>query len=127
MDRRFFSCVGNMVLLPTPLKVFTDTLPEVKAMLRICARNLYGWQCDHENLLASNAALDGWTDWVSYPESWPRKPHEKLPLGIAPLTPSIQASAEKRKAAIGRDLEYAGEHYPRDEVKAALAYWKITL
>lgn len=43
MDRRFFSCVGNMVLLPTPLKAFTDALPEVKAMLRICARNLYGW------------------------------------------------------------------------------------
>lgn len=24
MDRRLFSCVGNMVLLPTPLKAFTD-------------------------------------------------------------------------------------------------------
>src|SRR5260370_24581423 len=43
LDRCFFSCVGNMVLLPTPLKAFTDTVPEVKAMLRICARNLYGW------------------------------------------------------------------------------------
>lgn len=46
-DRRFFSCVANMVLLPMPLKAFTDTMPEVKAMLRICARNLYGWHCDH--------------------------------------------------------------------------------
>lgn len=26
-DRRLFSCVANMVLLPTPLKAFTDTLP----------------------------------------------------------------------------------------------------
>jgi hypothetical protein len=31
MDRRFFSCVGNMVLLPTPLKAFTDSMPEIKA------------------------------------------------------------------------------------------------
>src|SRR5205085_1996044 len=60
MDRRFFSCIGNMVLLPTPLKAFTDTMPDVKAMLRICARNLYGWQCDHDSLLATNAALDIW-------------------------------------------------------------------
>lgn len=38
MDRRFFSCIGNMVLLPTPLKAFTDAMPEVKAMLRISGR-----------------------------------------------------------------------------------------
>jgi hypothetical protein len=102
MDRRFFSCVGNMVLLPTPLKAFTDTMPEIKSMLRICARNLYGWQCDHESMSAINAALDEWTDWQSYPKSWPRKPDEKLPLGVAPLTPAIRASAERRKSAIRR-------------------------
>jgi hypothetical protein len=127
MDRRFYSCVGNMVLLPTPLKAFTDTMPEIKAMLRLCARNLYEWQCDHERMSEINAALDTWIDWQSYPESWPRKPLEKLPLGVAPLTPAIQASAERRKAAIRRDLEHAGKHYPRDEVTTALAYWKITL
>jgi hypothetical protein len=126
-DHRFFSCVGNMVLLPTPLKAFTDTMPEMKAMLRICARNLYGWQCDHDNLLATNTALDGWTDWDAYPKSWPRFPGEKLPLGTVPLAPVIRASAEKRKAAIRRDLEHAGKYYPRDEVKRALAYWKISL
>jgi hypothetical protein len=52
----FFSCVGNMVLLPTPLKAFTDTMPEIKSMLRICARNLYGWQCDHESMSAINCS-----------------------------------------------------------------------
>jgi len=127
MDRRFFTCVGNMVLLPTPLKAFTDTMPEIEAMLRICARNLYGWQCDHEHLLATNTALDSWTDWESYPESWSRKPHEKLPLDVMALTPAIRASAEKRKAAIRHDLEHAGEHYLRNEVRAALDYWNITL
>jgi hypothetical protein len=127
MDRRFFSCAGNMVLLPTPLKAFTDTIPEIKAMLRICARNLYGWQCDHQSVLTINTALDDWADWDSYPESWPRKPHEKLPLGVAPLTPAIMSSAQRRKAAIRRGLESAGEHYPREEVRAALDYWKIQL
>lgn len=127
MDRRFFSCIANMVLLPTPLKAFTDTMPDVKAMLRICARNLYGWHCDHETLAATNAALDNWTDWESYPGSWPRRLDEGLPLGVAPLTDVIRASVEKRKTAIRRDLEHAGQYYPRDDVRAALAYWKITL
>jgi hypothetical protein len=127
MDRRFFSCVGNMVLLPTPLKAFTDAMPEVKAMLRICARNLYGWQCDHDNLLATNTALDGWKDWEAYPESWPRTSQERLPLGVVPLTPAIQASAHRRLDTIRRDLQNAGDHYPRDEVRAALAYWKIAI
>ena len=127
MDRRFYSCVGNMVLLPTPLKAFTDAMPDVKALLRICARNLYGWQCDHDNLLATNTALDSWTDWDAYPKSWPRAPHEKLPLGVVGLTPTIRASAQKRLAAIRHDLVHAGSYYPRDEVKAALASWNIAL
>lgn len=127
MDRRFYSCVGNMVLLPTPLKAFTDTMPEIKAMLRICASNLYEWQCDHNDLLETNAALDSWTDWESYPPSWPTKPNEKLPLGVVELTQAIRNSAQNRLAAIRRKLEHAGNYYPRDEVRAALGYWKITL
>ncbi len=127
MDRRFYSCVGNMVLLPTPLKAFTDTMPEVKAMLRICARNLYGWQCDHDNLLATNTALDGWTDWEAYPQSWPRSPNEKRPMGIIELSPTIRASANKRLADIRHDLEHAGPFYPRQEVRDAMAYWRIAL
>jgi hypothetical protein len=96
-------------------------------MLRICARNLYGWQCDHDDLRASNAALDNWKDWDAYPDSWPRIPHEKLPLGVIELTPDIRATAQKRLAVIRRDVEHAGEYYPRDEVRAALEYWKIVL
>jgi hypothetical protein len=127
MDRRFFSCVGNMVLLPTPLKAFTDTMPDVKAMLRICARNLYGWPSKAPEFLAAASALDGWADWDSYPQSWPRALHEKLPLGVVPLSPMIRHCAQKRLANIRRDLEGAGTYYPREEVNAALAYWKIQL
>ena len=55
-----------MVLLPTPLKAFTDTMPEVKAMLRICGRSLYGWECDHESMKETNAALDDWEAQVRH-------------------------------------------------------------
>jgi hypothetical protein len=127
MDRRFFSCVGNMVLLPTPLKAFTDTMPDVKAKLRICARNLYGWPSGQQEFLATSGTLAKWTDWDSYPESWPRTPHEKLPLGVVPLSPAIRDCAKKRLGTIRKDLEHAGPHYPREEVKAALAHWKIEI
>lgn len=127
MDRRFFSCIGNMVLLPTPLKAFTDTIPEIKAMLRICARNLYGWQCDHDNLLATNTALDRWDQWDAYPDSWPRHAREKLPPGVVAITPEIHLSAKRRLATIRHDLDHAGPYYPRAEVRAAMAYWGIEL
>lgn len=41
-DARYYSCVVNMVLLPTPLKAFTDFMPEVKAMLRTCSTPFAG-------------------------------------------------------------------------------------
>jgi hypothetical protein len=37
------------------MKAFTDAMPEVKAMLRMCARHLYG---DHEMLAETVATLD---------------------------------------------------------------------
>jgi hypothetical protein len=111
-----------MALLPTPLKAFTDSMVEIKSMLRICARNLYGWQCDHESMNAVNTALDQWTDWSAYPKSWPRKLGEQRPLGVVDLTPNIANSAAKRLAAIRRDLQNAGEFYPKDAARAALAY-----
>jgi hypothetical protein len=124
-DRRFYSCIGNMVLLPTPLKAFTDTIADVKTMLRICARNLYGWQCDHDSVLASNSALDSWSDWDAYPHSWPRQLREKMPLGVVPISPRIESAAEKRLQEIKHDLKYAGSNYPRAEVRAVLQYWGI--
>ena len=82
-DHRFYSCVANMVLLPTPLKAFTDSMPEIKAMLRICSTNLYGWRCDHPDVLDWNEPPDyekGF--WKAYPGSWPRTPEENWPIGV---------------------------------------------
>jgi hypothetical protein len=126
-DSRFFSCVANMVLLPTPLKAFTDALPEIKVMLRICAMNLYGWKCEHQGLRDAQSTLGAWNDWDSYPASWPKHLEERLPLGIVPLSPLIRASAEKRLSEIRRDLREAGSYYPREQVRATLMHWKIVL
>lgn len=126
-DHRFFSCVANMVLLPTPLKAFTDAMPDVKAMLRVCAKNTYGWTCDHESVATSLEQVRAWDVWDVYPASWPRTPGEKLPLGVVPINDRIRNNAKRRKARIGRDLEAAGRHYPREEVRAALKYWSIDL
>jgi hypothetical protein len=126
-DRRYFSCIANMVLLPTPLKAFTDTMLEVKAMLRICARYLYGWQCEHDGAADSLAAIGGWADWSAYPASWPKADRLSLPLGVTKIDTGIRASAARRLKCIRNDLKNAGEHYPRDEVRKALAYWKIEI
>jgi hypothetical protein len=116
-----------MVLLPTPLKAFTDALPAIKAMLRICSMNLYEWKCEHEELRDAHRALTNWSDWESYPASWPKIPNERIPLGAIPLSPSIRASAEKRLSEIRRDMRDAGPHYPRDQVKATLGFWNVLL
>ncbi len=60
-DRRFFSCVANMVLLPAPLKAFTDVMTEVKMMLCVCAIHLYGWFCDHEEVADVAVQVQNWS------------------------------------------------------------------
>jgi hypothetical protein len=125
-DHRFYSCIANMVLLPTPLKAFTDAMPEIKSMLRLCARNPYGWECNHETMEATNRALDEWSDWSAWPESWPRRGETKRPRGTTPFSGAIRADADRRLATIRRDLAEAGEFYPRDEVRDALNYWGIS-
>lgn len=95
-----------MVLLPTPLKAFTDTMPEVKAMLRVCARNFYGWHCDHQSIAEAISAIDAWGDWSAYPASWPRKPGGALTLGVMPINDGIRSAAGARLKRIRRDLEH---------------------
>ena len=124
-DRRFYSCVANMVLLPTPMKAFTDTMPEVKAMLRHCASNLYGWKCDHPDLVGLDDGVA--FDMDAYPKSWPTYVGEKRPKGTIELTPAIRKTAEKRLADIRKQVSSPGAHYPIDDVLAVLAYWKISV
>lgn len=126
-DPRFFSCVGNMVLLPTPLKAFTDVMSEVKIRLRVCATNLYGWHCDHPDIEQAAEDVLTWTDWTDYPSSWPKARGASCPDGTVPFSEHIKKAADRRKETIRQDLLAAGPHYPRESVKAALDYWKISL
>ena len=116
-----------MVLLPTPLKAFTDIVPEVKTMLRICARNAYGWQCDHEEMESINVALDSWDEWTDYPKSWPREPGLSIPMGTMPINPDIRESANRRWRRIQSDMENAGPHFPRDSIRETLTYWGMDI
>jgi hypothetical protein len=100
---------------------------DVKAMLRICARNLYDWHCDHQGAADGLATVDGWTDWSAYPASWPKADRASLPRGVVKLDDNIRQSAARRRQQIRNDLTNAGAHYPRDSVREALAYWKITI
>ena len=126
-DPRFFSCVANVVLLPTPLKAFTDSMPKVKSMLRLCARNTYDWQCDHTEMTSINADLDNWHDWENYPASWPKKPREANPMGTILLNSDIQKRANRRWRKLQSDMENAGAHYPRESVRQVLDYWHLDL
>ncbi|AZN72558.1 hypothetical protein D5400_15935 [Georhizobium profundi] len=126
-DRRFFSCVANMVLLPTPLKAFTDVMADVKMMLRVCALHLYGWSCDHEDVAGIAGQVAEWENWDAYPKSWPKPDRTSLPLGTAKFSTRIKDAADRRKAAIRNDLASAGPHYPRDDVRKVLDYWSISL
>lgn len=124
-DPRYYSCVANMVLLPSPLKAFTDVMPEVKVMLRACATNMYGWRCDHRAL--SSIDLQRPVEDEAYPASWPRNAKGPPPAGVVPLTATIERDALKRLDAIRRDLESAGPHYPRQQVQDVLKHWNISI
>lgn len=128
-DRRYFSCVANMIWLPAPLKGFTDALPEIKAMLRVCTFHLYGWVCDHPSVAKqAEKILSGWIP-EHYPRSWPTANNpDLLPIGLAPFSDRIEREIAKRKRLIKACLENADlTHYPRDEVREVLRFWKIEL
>lgn len=128
-DPRYFSCVANMVWLPTPLKGFTDTLPEIKAMLRVCAFHLYGWVCEHPSVAEQAAQVrSGWIPG-GYPKSWPSPDNPGAsPPGVAPFSVRIEREIAKRKQKIKADLANAAFlHYPKDDVLSVLKFWNIDL
>ena len=128
-DPRYFSCVANMVWLPTPLKGFTDTVPEIKDILRVCSFNLYGWACEHDSVIEqAKQVRSGWIP-PNYPRSWPSPENKSaFPVGTAPFTLRIEREIEKRKSKLrdalaNKDLL----HYPRTEVESVLKFWNVDL
>lgn len=128
-DPRYFSCVANMVWLPTPLKGFTDTVPEIKDILRVCSFHLYGWACEHDSVVEqANRVRSGWIP-PSYPRSWPsHENNHAMPVGTAPFTSRIEREIEKRKSKFREALENEDLlHYPRTEVETVLKFWNVDL
>jgi hypothetical protein len=127
-DRRFYSCVGNMIWLPTPLKGFTDAVPEIKFLLRTCAFHLYGWVYEHGGMHDEVKKIKSGHLPEGYPTEWPTTERRIHPPGTAPYSDRVVAAIKKRKSELRHRLESAKlQHYPRDEVINALGYWNIRL
>jgi hypothetical protein len=128
-DPRFYSCPANMVWLPTPLKGFTDSVPEVKAILRRCAYHLYGWACDHEAIKKATSQALASDLPQFYPSEWPRPGKEIDPPGLAGFTPQVASAIERRKAQIrtflaNKDFRSPAAVETRDRVQTVLKYWQ---
>ena len=114
-DPRYFSCVANMVWLPTPLKGFTDALPEIKTMLRICVFHLYGWACEHQSVMADAEVIRSGIVPQGYPATWPSPARpDLLPPGTAALTPAVMQNIRRQKSLIrARLADSSLTHFPR--------------
>jgi hypothetical protein len=129
-DRRYYSCIGNMVLLPTPLKGFTDSVPEIKLMLRTCAYHLYDWTYDQGTTEIAELAKQIKNEPIprEYPKLWPSPGRRILPPGISSFSSAIQSKIKKRKSDLKQMIHDPNLiHFPRSEVLDVLKFWKIEL
>jgi hypothetical protein len=127
-DPRYYSCIGNMVWLPTPLKGFTDVVPQIKECLRVCAYHLYGWACEHEDAKAGAARVRAGLIPDGYPQSWPTAARHVLPPGTAPFSSRVQKSIEKRLSRFRAQLaDPELEHFGHDRVRQVLEFWNVSL
>jgi len=126
-DPKYYSCVANMIWLPTSLKGFTDSLPQIKSMLRVCAFHLYGWACEHPSVAAEAHRIRlGWMP-PFYPQTWPCKERpNSTPTRMAPFTDRIESKISKRKEKIKLELEATNlPNYPKKDVLEVLRFWNI--
>jgi hypothetical protein len=118
---RYYTCLPNLVLLPTPVKALTDSVPEVQQALRVCSWNLYGWTPDPRDAGEVELIRSGWVP-DHYPSGWPTNGSSTVPPGFVEATSAILAQARRRKAAIVDELRRAnaGElpMYPAERVRA---------
>lgn len=127
-DPRFYSCVGNMVWLPTPLKGFTDAVPDIRRMLRTCAFYLYGWACEHPDVASQALEVRAGKVPDGYPEIWPGPGRYVLPPETAPFSPRVASAIAKRKEELRRMLGDASlTCFPREDVRKVLEFWKVEI
>jgi len=127
-DRRYYSCVANMVSLPTPLKGFTDCVPEIKCMLRTCCFYLYNWACEHDDVKEQATKIRSGLIPDDYPEQWPAPGRSCLPPGTAPFIGRFKKAIEKRKNELRHMLaDESLANFPRVQVREVLEFWKIEM
>ena len=127
-DPRYYSCIGNMTWLPTPLKGFTDAVPQIKECLRVCAFHLYGWACEHDDFREAAIKVRSGAIPEGYPSEWPTADRRILPPGTASFSDRVKLSIANRKAKIRRQLnDDSLTHYPCDAVRQVLTFWKVDL
>lgn len=125
---RYYSCIGNMIWLPTPLKGFTDSVPLVKDCIRTCAFHLYGWTPDLDECPEAVMTIRSGVLPPGYPDSWPTAERGILPQGTARYDKRVQDAVARRKAKIAELLSNkALIHYPRDEVRKVLSFWNVDI
>ncbi|MGR3341982.1 MAG: hypothetical protein ACU0DI_01910 [Paracoccaceae bacterium] len=112
-DRRYYSCPANMVLLPTHLKAFTDSVPQMKAAMRLAAFHLYGFLPEGRML----PKIEDAGEWL--PTGWDRGEV----IGIRPTNDRIRHSVQRRYDSILRDLTETPGKYPREQVRSVMRYW----
>lgn len=130
-NHKYYSNVANMVLLPSPLKAFTDCVPEIKTMLRVCAYHLYGFLCEEPATQKQADEIRQGFIPLNYPEEWPRHAKDKHPPGVSYYknNPKIQTSIDNRKTRIKRDLNNPtlnGTQYPKGEIIKTLKAFPST-
>jgi hypothetical protein len=123
---RYYTCLPNLVLLPTPVKTLTDSMPEVQQAPRVCSWYVFGWTPDPADAPEAELVRSGWVP-EHYPSAWPRKHGANTPTGLVQATPSILEKTRRRKAEIADELRRAdaGElpNYPANRVRQVLLAW----
>lgn len=112
-DPRYFTCPANMVLVPSPLKTFTDTVPEVKAALRYAAYQLYGFLPENRDVPHEDDAGD------FLPESW----RSAETIDFIAASNSVLARIHEQSKKLQELHENAGPKYPRTSVQSVVDYW----
>ncbi len=112
-DPKYYSCIANMVLLPNPLKAFTDSVPEVKSALRLAAFQLYGFLPQDR----SAPTTEDTGEWL--PEGWERG----MVNGICRINPRIKKSAQSRANKIFDEFNNTAANYPHQQVSRVMRYW----
>jgi len=124
-DRRYYTCLANMVLLPTPLKALTDSVPEIKYALRFRSYQLYGWCCDYPDPQVLNEAnrIANLAHNGDFPAHWPAI-WSAAPAAPASQVPQVVLDwVNARKESITQLCHAAPENYPVTEVRQVLTHW----